>query len=46
MITPFLISPKGERLLQFQFLTSAKSEQTPSPLGEGWEGGFGDRAKK
>jgi S-adenosylmethionine:tRNA ribosyltransferase-isomerase len=46
MITPFLISPKGERLLQFQFLPSAKSEQTPSPLGEGWEGGIREREKK
>jgi hypothetical protein len=46
MITPFLISPKGERLLQFQFFTNAKSKQTPSPLWEGWEVGFRDREKK
>jgi hypothetical protein len=27
--TPFLISPKGEKILK-----------TPSPLGEGWVGGY------
>jgi hypothetical protein len=39
MITPFLISPKGEMLLLFQTLSLANSELTPSPLEEGWEGG-------
>jgi hypothetical protein len=34
-LTPFLISPKGEKI---------KSFGAPSPLGEGWEGGnFSDK---
>jgi hypothetical protein len=37
VITPFLISPKGERM---------KSFGAPSPMGEGWEGGnFSEKGK-
>jgi hypothetical protein len=40
MITPFLISPKEERGVMISALHFVNSEQTPSPLGEGWEGGI------
>ena len=43
--TPFLISPKGERLPRFLSLPCANSELAPSPLGEGWEGGQALREK-
>jgi hypothetical protein len=48
--TPFLISPKGERLPRFQSFPSANSELTPSPLGVvpiaiGREGGQALREK-
>jgi hypothetical protein len=39
MITPFLISPKGEKFPRFQLLTYYNPDLTPSPLGEGWEEG-------
>jgi hypothetical protein len=38
--TPFLISPKGEKMPPVTNYNTANTEPTPSPLGEGGEGGY------